>query len=238
MECQIPIWAFEMPNDPVECAMPIWAFKIWMPRWNAQCQSEHSKSECAGGMPNAHLSIQIPNAQIECPMPIWAFEIWTLRSTVLCLPKHSKFNAPVRCLKSIWAFKYECPSEMPNAHICIRNPNAPVECPMPFWAFEIWMLWWHAQCPSEHMKSPKFECSAGMPNAHMCIRHNRIPVMSNAQMNAQCPMFCQLHTILLSPVRYFKHGISWVLGAYAASQTILLHLKRHHENILIKFWPP
>ena len=48
------------------------------------------RSECACGIPNAHLSVRYLNAPVECQMPILAFEIWMLR-----------WNAQM----PIWAFK-------------------------------------------------------------------------------------------------------------------------------------
>ena len=70
----------------MECQMSIRAFEICMLSWNAHCPSEHSKSECSGGMPNAHPSNL--NVPVECPMPIWAFEIWMLRWNAQCPSKH------------------------------------------------------------------------------------------------------------------------------------------------------
>ena len=43
-------WALDIPPEHSDFEWPI---SIWY----AQCPSEHSKSECKGGMPNAHLSI-------------------------------------------------------------------------------------------------------------------------------------------------------------------------------------
>ena len=207
----MPISAFKiwMPRANAQCPsqhlksecsggmlMPIWAFEMWLLRWNGYCLSEHSKSECSAGMYNAHLSIWNLNALGEGPMPIWAFKIWIPRWNAQCPSEHSKSECSGGMSNANPSIrKLMLRIEGPNVHLCFRNLNVPVECSMTFWAFEIWMFRWNAQCPYEHSQSPEFKCSAGMPNAHLCIRHNRTPVMSNAQINAQCTSFCQLHTI-------------------------------------------
>ena len=56
-------WAFlqsiQISNNQMGFQMPIYAFEILILRLNAQCPSEHSKSECSSGMLNCHLSIRI-----------------------------------------------------------------------------------------------------------------------------------------------------------------------------------
>ena len=77
-------------NALKECQMPIWAFKIWMLTRNVQRTSEHSKSECCGGMFNAHLRIRNLNTRVERQMPICAFKIWKRWWSAQCLSKHLK----------------------------------------------------------------------------------------------------------------------------------------------------
>ena len=98
---------YPTPNAPVE-----WPIEIWMHRWNVQCPSAHSKSECSDGSLNAYLCIRNLNAPVECKRPICAFEIWMLPWNVQCTSVHSKS---------------ECSDGTLNAHLCIRNLNAPKE---------------------------------------------------------------------------------------------------------------
>ena len=55
----------------MECQMPIWAFEILI-SGGMPVPIMHSKSECSSVMHNAHISIQNLKIPEECPMSIWA----------------------------------------------------------------------------------------------------------------------------------------------------------------------